>query len=141
MLDLQEMAAVALSGIGKRLRYQCISLVIAAAGLLLVASGAGFLLASTYMWLTNMLLPYEAALCTAGIAAATGVIVMFTASAHRRPTAPTASVHQAVPNQQVDDAVAAAEAVLSQIRTNPSSTMLAALAMGVIVGILQPGKR
>ena len=135
------MAARALSAIGGRLRRQCITLAITAAGLLLVACGAGFLLASTYMWLESMLLPYEAALCTAGIAAAIGAIVMFAASARGQSPATAAPVNRPAAESQAEEAAAAVEAVLSQARTNPTSTMMAALAMGVIVGILQPGKK
>ena len=108
-----------------RLRHALVTTVLALCGLLLLLGAAGFAVFALYDRLASGMASHLAALWVAGVLALIGVIVFAIARSRRRRSHPRPSTDPAL------------ETAVAEIERSPSITVLTALALGVVVGLLR----
>ena len=122
--------------IRRRIRAAAIGL----SGALFILGAVGFGIAAAYIWLCTQLPDHQAALVVAGVLLVIGFIVI-AASRSRNHPAPQPDVAKAAPDlaRQADDAAKrAVQTAISQVRISPMSTVITAVALGAVVGLLRP---
>lgn len=135
-------ASAAVDRARESVRRGIASVVIALVGIVILACAAGFAIAAVHMWLATQMPAYVAALYVAAGLALIGGAVLVIASGRRGPRRP---VRRPVPPSPEVAAEMAADSTMraaaSQVNRHPAASVLTALALGVVVGLLKPSDK
>jgi hypothetical protein len=124
--------------LGDTMRFHLTTVVVLFVGAILMAIALGFSIAGAYIWLTMQLPDYQAALIVAGVLFGFGGIVIFLAS--RRGSSKKTPSDENVSCNGVEADLASqriVSAALTVTMDTPIKAIVAATAMGFIVGLLR----
>jgi hypothetical protein len=134
----------AVSSVKDGIRRRIATTAIILCGTALVLCAVGFAIAAGYMWLAAKLPDYLAALSVAGGLVLVGCLVIAVAvggggrGTRRKRPAVSDATYDDIARRAEDAAGQATRQALSSVRNNPSSALLSALALGLVVGLLRP---
>ncbi len=122
------------------IKYRIATTAILLCGAIFIVCAAGFAIAAGYMWLATELPAYQAAFCVAGGLVFGGGLMILVACLRNRGSAGRGKSAQArdIAGQAEAAADRAVQAALSEAKKSPTSAVLTALALGVVVGLLRP---
>jgi hypothetical protein len=126
--------------VGDGIRYRITSSAIMLLGAMFIFFAAALATGASYLWLETILPNYLAALCVAGGLVLIGGLVIAIAHIRRRRYCRSieSSPFADAPRQSETVADRAIQTLLSEMTNSPSSTLLTALTLGVVIGLLRP---
>ena len=122
-------------------RYRLMSSVIVMAGVLFMLGAVGFCVASGFLWLSMQVSSDEAALIVSGVLFIIGGIIMTFALGRNTHRKPTSTSHRCTPETDgeiITDRMV--QSALTEVAESPYKAAFAAVAIGVIVGLLRSQK-
>jgi hypothetical protein len=124
--------------LGNAIRYRLATAVVLLGAVLLVATAIGFSIAGGYIWLSMQLPSYLAAFIVAGVLCLLSAIMLILAS--RRSDGVKTPLGNDQPDPAADANLASEQIVRSALTVTmdtPIKAIVAATAMGIIVGLLR----
>lgn len=125
----------------ENMRYRLTSTAILMAGALLMLGAIGFSVAASFLWLSTQVESYAAALIVAGVLFMIGAVVIAYAlgrNTRRKTMTPTPLTTPESDAQMISDRMV--RSALAEVAEAPFKAAFAAVALGVIVGLLRPKK-